>query len=110
MNRKTLTVDEALARIEAKRRRRWVVLLLVFSSWILGLHLLKHGGNIMNSLGHKDSYEDAMVELRYGLLYAALGFCFLFFVPNIWIGRLPTREELALLENRILNKTLDRTS
>jgi hypothetical protein len=50
-----------------------------------------------------------MSLIRYGLVYAGLGFCFLFLVPNIWIGRLPTREEITLLKNQTLNNASKRT-
>lgn len=107
MKRKKLTTEQAYARIEAKISHRWLYVGLVIASWILGLLFLKHAGVVVGGLYPDMSYEDAMSLIRQGILFLGLGFCFLFLVPNIWIGRLPSREEMALLNDHNLNNPSD---
>lgn len=71
---------------------------------------MKQAELVVDAISFEDSYEDVMAIVRQGLFYMGLGFCFLFLVPNLWIGRLPSREEMTLLKNRSLNNSLDRTS
>jgi hypothetical protein len=80
------------------------------ASWFMGILLLKLAGKVVDSISPNASYEEGMSLIRYGIVYAGLGFCFLFLLPHICIGRLPTREEMTLLKNQNLNHPIDRTS